>query len=215
MKALLVGEYREGKLLNSTYETVAFAEKLGAESAMFVVGSEGALPKFNGTVYLADAGKHGDFNPDVHKQLLLEVVTREQPDYIVLSHSSYGWDLAPRIALALKAAQVSEVVDVVDGTLVVPACNAKLRRNVQPKSAVTVVTLQAGAFGLEGEPSGTPKLEKVEQDVTGELEFCGYEAAEKGGVDLTKAKIIVSAGRGIGKPENLALVADLAKALGG
>jgi electron transfer flavoprotein alpha subunit len=38
---------------------------------------------------------------------------------------------------------------------------------------------------------------------------------EQGGVDLSKAKIIVSAGRGIGKPENVAIIADLARALGG
>ena len=45
--------------------------------------------------------------------------------------------------------------------------------------------------------------------------FEGYEAAEKGGVDLTKAEVIVSAGRGIGKPDNVPIVAALAKALGG
>lgn len=215
MKALLVGEYREGKLLGCTYETVAFAQKLGAETVMFMVGGDGDLPQFDGTVYLADAEKHGEFSPGAHKQLLLEVVEKEQPDYIVLSHSSYGWDLAPRVALALKAAQASEVVDVVDDALVVPACNAKLRRNVQPKSATTVVTLQAGAFGLDGDPAGTPTVLKVDLDVACGLEFAGYEAAEQTGVDLTKAEIIVSAGRGIGKPENLEIVSQLAEALGG
>jgi electron transfer flavoprotein alpha subunit len=78
-----------------------------------------------------------------------------------------------------------------------------------------VVTLQAGAFGLDGEPEGQPTVVKLEQATGSDVEFCGYEAVEKTGVDLTKAKIIVSAGRGIGKPENLALVADLAKAIGG
>ncbi len=38
---------------------------------------------------------------------------------------------------------------------------------------------------------------------------------EPGGVDLGKAEIIVSAGRGIGKPENVEIVADLAQKLGG
>ena len=215
MKALLIGEYREGRLLGSTYETVAFAQKLGAETALFLVGSDSCLPRYNGTVYLADAAKYGEFNPALHKQLLLEVVKQVQPDYIVLPHSSYGWDLAPRVALALGAAQVSEVVDVADGSLVVPVCNAKLRRDVKAKSAVTVVTLQSGAFGLENDPEGSPVVEKIDSPAGGDLEFCGYEAAEKTGVDLTKAKVIVSAGRGIGKPENLSLVADLAKAIGG
>jgi electron transfer flavoprotein alpha subunit len=173
MKALLVGEYREGKLLDSTYELVAFAKELGAEASMFLVGSEASLPRYDGTVYLADAAKHGEFNPGAHKQLLLEVIEKEKPDYVVLSHSSYGWDLAPRVALALKAAQVSEVVGVAGGSLVVPVCNAKLRRQVKPKTATTVVTLQAGAFGLPDEPAGTPVVEKVDADAAGGLEFAG------------------------------------------
>lgn len=215
MKALLVGEYREGNLLGSTYELVAFAEKLGAQAALFLVGRENDLPCFNGTVYLADAGKHGEFSPEAHKQLLLGVIKKENPDIVVLSHSSYGWDLAPRLALALKAAQVSEVVDYRDGAFVVPVCNAKLRRSVRPKTPVSVVTLQNGAFTLGVEPSGTPAPERIDSDTPGNLQFVGYEVAEKGEVDLTKAEVIVSAGRGIGKPENLQMIVQLAKAMGG
>jgi electron transfer flavoprotein alpha subunit len=215
MKALLVGEYRQGKLLGSTYETLVFAQKLGAEAAMFVVGSEGDLPKFAGRLYLADAAVCGEYNPEAHKALLLEVIAKESPDLVVLCHSSYGWDLAPRLAAALKAAQVSEVVDFRDGAFIVPACNAKLRRQVRPKSAVAVVTLQSGAFGLAGEPEGQPVVEKIEAPAAGSVEFIGYEAAEKGAVDLTRAEVIVSAGRGIGKPENVEVIAKLARALGG
>ena len=156
MKILLVAEYRDGKLLGSVNELIAFAVKMGAESAMFLVGSDSALPAYSGILYLADAAACGEFNPDVHKQLLLDVATREQPDMIAFSHSSYGWDLAPRIACALKAAQVSEVVDVEGGALIVPVCNAKLRRTVTPKTSQTVVTLQAGAFGLTDVPTGSP-----------------------------------------------------------
>ena len=215
MKALLVGEYRDGKLLSSTYELVAFAEKIGADSAMFLVGSESGLPQYNGILYFADISKYSEFNPAAHKQLLLDVIAKEQPEMIVFSHSSYGWDLAPRVALALKAAQVSEVINVVDGNLVVPTCNSKLRRDVKSKTAQTVVTLQGGAFGLSGEPSGAPTVVKVETDTAAQVEFAGYEALEKGGVDLSKAEMIVSAGRGIGKPDNIEMVANLAQALGG
>jgi electron transfer flavoprotein alpha subunit len=215
VKILLVAEFRDGKLLNSTYELVAFAQKLGADSAMFLVGSDSALPKYDGTLYLADAGKYSDFNPAVHKQLLLDVIAKEQPELIVFSHSSYGWDLAPRLAIALNAAQISEVIDAVDGTYVVPSCNSKLRRDVQSKTTQTVVTLQGGAFGLSSEPCGTPTVEKIATETAPQVQFGGYEAVEKGGVDLTKADIIVSAGRGIGKPENLAMIAQLAEALGG
>jgi len=215
MKALLVAEYRDGKLLNNSYELVAFARQLGAESVMFLVGSEAALPRFDGPLYLADAGKYGEFNPAVHKQLLLDVIDAEQPDYVVFAHSSYGWDLAPRISLALGAAQLSEVVDVVDGAPVLPVCNAKLRRQVEVKTPRTVVTLQAGAFGSSDEPVGTPTVKPVETAAAAQLEFGGYEEAESGGVDLSRADVIVSAGRGIGKPENLEIIKDLARALNG
>lgn len=215
MKILLIAEYREGKLLGCTSELIAFAEKLGSESAMFLVGSEDALPKFQGKVYLADVATCGEFNPDGHKQLLLEVIAKEQPEMIVFSHSSYGWDLAPRIAFALKAAQFSEVVDVIDGVPVLPVCNSKLLRKVASKSAVTVLTLQAGAFSLADEPTGTPLIVKIGPATSDKLVFGGYEQAEKGGADLTKAEVIVSAGRGIGKPENIEVIAKLAQALKG
>ena len=215
MKALLVGEFREGRLLDSTYELVAFTRQLGAEAALFVVGDEGQLPRFEGRLYLADAATVGEYNPAAHKELLLEVIAKEQPDTVVFSHSSYGWDLAPRVAAALQAAQVSEVVAVEGDAFVVPACNAKLRRRVQPKTAVRVVTLQPGAFSPEAEPAGTPQVEKLTGEASGTYAFLGYEAVEKGGVDLTKAPIIVSGGRGIGKPENLEMIAQLAQAIGG
>jgi electron transfer flavoprotein alpha subunit len=46
------------------------------------------------------------------------------------------------------------------------------------------------------------------------LEFLGYEEVERGGVDLSKADVIVSAGRGVGLKENIEVVASLARALG-
>ncbi|MGB5232142.1 MAG: electron transfer flavoprotein subunit alpha/FixB family protein [Desulfoprunum sp.] len=215
MKTLLVAEYREGKLQGGVYDLVAFAQKVGSESAMFLVGSDSELPKFAGTLYLADVAACGEYNPDVHKQLVLETIGKVKPDMVVFCHSSYGWDLAPRVAHALKAGQVSEVVDFVDGLPVVPVCNSKLRRKVAVKSGVTVLTLQAGAFSLADDPAGTPTVEKIGTGATGKIELTGYEYAEKGGVDLTKASVIVSAGRGIGKPENIAIVAALAKSLKG
>ena len=215
MKTLLIAEYRQGQVLDSYSELMAFSETLGAESSMFMVGESENLPKFQGKLYLADSKKYGEYNPAVHKQLLLGVIEDEQPDMVVFCHSSYGWDLAPRIAVSLKAAQISEVVGVDDGALIVPACNAKLRRTLISNSTITVVTLQAGAFSLAEPADGSPEVTQVSGDYQGLVKLLGYEAAEQGGVDLTKSDVIVSAGRGIGKPENVDMVAGLAKALGG
>jgi electron transfer flavoprotein alpha subunit len=214
MKALLIGEYRDGKLLDSTNELFGFAGQLGAETAMLLVGSETGLPAYGGSLYLADATVCGEYNPDLHKQLILEVVQKENPDYIVFLHSSYGWDLAPRVAASLRIAQVSEIVALADGGFEVGCCNAKMRRTVKPATAQVVLTIQAGAFPVL-QPGGTPAVHKLTATGAGALEFVGYEAAEQKDVDLGKAEIIVSAGRGIGKKDNVPVIRALAKALGG
>jgi electron transfer flavoprotein alpha subunit len=214
MKTLLIGEQREGKLLETTYELVGFASQLGAESALFLVGNESQLPAYSGTIYLADACSCGEYNPSLHKELILQVIEKENPDCIVFSHSSYGWDLAPRVAAALKSAQISEVVAAADGGFEVGCCNAKMRRTVTTTTARTVLTLQAGAFPMVKQ-DGTPQVHKVAAAAPGGVEFVGYEPAEAKDVDLAKAEIIVTAGRGIGKKENVPVIQALAKALGG
>lgn len=214
MKTLLIGEYREGNLLDASYELFGYAGQVGAETVLFLVGSETQLPSFGGTLYLADVAACGEYNPDLHKQLVLEAVQRENPDQVVFLHSSYGWDLAPRVAASLGVAQVSEVVAIQDGGFEVGCCNGKMRRSVKPATGRSVVTIQAGAFPAV-QPGGSPQVVKLSSAATVAMEFLGYEAAEEKGVDLAKAEVIVSAGRGVGKKDNVPVIAALAKALGG
>ena len=215
-KALLVCETRQGKLIDSTYELLAFANTLGVESALFMIGTQEQASEFSGRVYLVETGKVGEYDPDLHKTLVLEAMDKEQADYVILIHSSYGWDLAPRLAAALKSAQVSEIVGVAEDGFEVPACNGKMRRLVKPKTSRAVLTIQAGAFPHQGVTRGTPEMVRLEPaENSPRVEFLGYEAAEKKEVDLAKAVVIVSAGRGVGKKENVPVIAALARAFGG
>jgi electron transfer flavoprotein alpha subunit len=214
MKTLLIGEYRDGRLLDSSYELFGFAEQLGAETAMLLVGSASQLPACGGTLYLAEAATCGEYNPDLHKKLILDVAAQENPDYIVFVHSSYGWDLAPRVAAALKRAQVSEITAIVPGGFEVGCCNAKMRRTVTPATTQAVLTIQSGTFPVL-QPGGTPQIRQISAEGSQSIEFIGYEPAEAKAVDLAKAEVIVSAGRGVGKKDNIPVIAALAKALGG
>lgn len=216
MKALLVAEYREGKLLESIYELGAFADNVNAEKVVFAVGNKNDLPALGSSVktYLADSGKYTEYNPELHRDLLIKVIDIEKPDYIVFAHSSYGWDLAPRISAKLKVSQFSEVVAVENGAFIMPFCNNKLRKVYKSNSKPLVLTLQGGAFQAL-KPSEKGSVEMVDIDVASNYQFKGYEEAEKKDVDLTKAQIIVSAGRGIGKKDNVVIIESLAKALGG
>lgn len=213
MKLLLVGECRDGRLAAETAELFGFAARIDAEVSMALVGLTDDLPVFDGRLYLADLETYGEYRPDVHKRLLLDTIQREQPDTVVFLHSSYGWDMAPRLAAALQSAQVSGVVGLDDDGYVVESCNGKMRRTVRPQTPVAVLTLQAGAFEAV-ETNGTPEVIAIETSPESAIEFVGCRQPEAG-VDLTRAEVIVSAGRGVGSAEQIALVEALASALGG
>lgn len=213
MKALLIGEYKQGKLEESTYELVGFAKQFGIDNVMFLAAKDDVNLKYDSKVYIADADKYKEYNPDIHTKLIEEVAKKENPDYIIFSHSSYGWDMAFRLAVKLKVAPISEVVGYNNGTFVVPCCNSKFRRDVKPKTQKAVITLQGGAFAPVAE--GTPQIEKIDAEgIEPSVEFIDYEMPPKKGVDLTKAEIIVSVGRGVGKKENIELEKELAQTLG-
>ncbi|MCA1927724.1 MAG: electron transfer flavoprotein subunit alpha/FixB family protein [Calditerrivibrio sp.] len=216
MKTLLVAEYRENKLLESIYECYGFTKQFASDIVVFGVGISSDLPQFDRNVkfYFADSSKYGEYNPDFHKSLLIKVIEKEKPEIVIFSHSSFGWDLAPRISALLKAPMLTEVVEYKDGTFVMPLCNNKLRRVAKTSGSQIVITLQGGA-GQSEKGSVTPELVDIDADVVSKYNFVGYEEAEKKDVDLTKANIIVSAGRGVGKKENISIVESLANALGG
>lgn len=213
MNLLLVGECRDRRLAAETGELFGFAARMDAEVSMVLVGSANDLPAFDGRLYLADLETYGEFRPDAHKRLVLAAIEREQPDAVVLLHSSYGWDMAPRLAAALQSAQVSGVVGLDNGGYVVESCNGKMRRTVRPQTPVAVLTLQAGAFKSPA-MSGQPEVIVIEASSESAIEFVGCCQPEAG-VDLTRAEVIVSAGRGVGNTEQVALVEALALALGG
>ncbi|PJA16180.1 MAG: electron transfer flavoprotein subunit alpha/FixB family protein [Elusimicrobia bacterium CG_4_10_14_0_2_um_filter_56_8] len=216
MKSLLVFEYRRGKLTEANLELFSFAAALGAETAGFLVGRESLLPAFSGKLYLADIALCKDYNPELHAGLILQAAQKENADNIVFIHSSYGWDLAPRVAAKLKAAQISEITGIIEGKFETGCCNGKMRRLVQPTTPKAVLTIQEGAFTFTGKAEGIPVVEKTEATAPAPgLEFAGYEEPEKREVDLSKAEVIVSAGRGIGKKDNVPAIAELAKALNG
>ncbi len=217
MKCVLVMHSRQGQLPESSYELFTCAEQIGAEQVLVFIGPRAALPPFAGRVYLLDSEVWGEFNPGAHCQAIAEIVRSEQPQLVVLEHSSFGWDLAPRLAASLDAAQISEVVAISADGYEVPCCNAKLRRVLAPATPLCVITVQSGAFDAASPLVGAvAQISEVAPPPQGGKEkFVAYEEAEAASVDLGKAEVVVSAGRGMGKAENIELVARLAAALGG
>lgn len=213
MKLLLAGECRDGRLAREVDGLFGFAARLDAGVAMVLVGSADDLPAFEGTLYLAEHETYGEYAPDLHKLLVLEAVKRESPDAVVFLHSSWGWDLAPRVAAAMGVALVSGVTALDERGYVVESCNGKMMRTVTPQTSPAVLTLQPGAFGSE-RTVGRPRVIAIDAEGEPKVESLGFSSPETG-IDLSRAGVIVSAGRGVGSEVHIELIRKLAGVLGG
>jgi electron transfer flavoprotein alpha subunit len=215
VRALLICECRDGVLQDTWRELVTFAGLLNVDTALFLVGTRERVPCVDGRVYLSDSAKYGEYDPEVHTHLVRAALAAERADYIIFLHSSYGWDLAPRVAAALGIAQISAVLAVTDHGFEVGCCGGKMRRCVRPLGYPAVVTIEPGTFAPVDAPEGSPQITEIGVEAARAIDFLGYEAATARDVDLAAADVIVSAGRGIGKEENVALIRSLAEALDG
>ena len=92
----------------------------------------------------------------------------------------------------------------------------KINTNISAEGLV-LISFQSGAFRADSIESGSATARTVDVDLSSVPTSIrpGERFKEsKGGVDLTRAEVVVSVGRGIGKEENIPLVEDLKEALG-
>ena len=99
-----------------------------------------------------------------------------------------------------------------------PVYGGKARARVRARGARAIVTIQSGAF----EPA--PENGKVGEVVHGEARmpaesdrkrFVEFVEAPVSDVDITQSDVVVSVGRGIGDPDSIPMVEELARAMGG
>jgi electron transfer flavoprotein alpha subunit len=229
---LIVAEIQKGAVREATLELVSFATRLsqasGREVNSLVLGSgvdavaQELSSKGGGAVLLADHESLANYSVDAHDKAVRAAIEKVQPDLILLSNTPIGWDLAPRLAAGLDAAFVSDCFDVgAEGDSLVfkrRVFNGKLDAELVAESLPVVATMQPGATAaFEGSAEGSVTPLEVAIDA-GELRarFVETKQAEATGVDLTKADVIVSGGRGVGAPEKFPeVIQPLADALGG
>jgi len=128
--------------------TGAFADKLGVDKAMVLVGKESETPRINGTVYLADAARYGECNPELHKRIVLEAVKRLIPTTSFSCIPPTGGP-APRVSAALKVGQISRLPAAIrensKSASAMPSCVGRHIETVK-----MVLTIQSGASLLSG-----------------------------------------------------------------
>ncbi len=150
---------------------------------------------------------------------LLGVVS---PRVVLIGHTSQGYDLGPGFAATEDLPLVANCVDVrLDGSSLV-ATRRLLNEKVQGEFEVSsdrpfIVTMRPGAVP-PAEPAGGGKIAtpSVSMDSAKlRTRFLRLEEPEVQDIDLGSADVIVAAGRGIQKKENLALIEEFAASVGG
>jgi electron transfer flavoprotein alpha subunit len=236
MKILVITEQRQGKCNNASFETLAAAEKIAKETGgavtAVVIGknisnlAEDIAAKNVSEVLLTEHDLLESYTPDGYCVVLKQVIASVKPDFVLFPHTYQVRDFAPKLAAQLGKGMIGDCIDYrhENGKLIF------VRQMFQGKTVADVtfdgeapwfVSFQAGAFRadlLTSHASGKAPINNVAIDLnSGQIRTKPLELFKeaKSSVDLTQAAIIVSVGRGIKAPENIAQAEAVAKAIGG
>lgn len=236
MKIIVITEQRQGKWNNTSFEALAAAQKIAAEtsstvSAVTVGKGVAALArelaaKNVAEVLLVEHDLLESYTPDGYCIALKQMIEAAKPDLVLFPHTYQVRDFAPKLAAMLGKGMIGDCIGYRNegGKLVF------VRQMFQGKTAADVTfqsgspwfaSFQAGSFRSDlvaPHPSGKAPVNtvtvelKTEQIRTKPLDL--FKEA-KSAVDLTQAPLIVAIGRGIKAPENIPQAEAVAKALGG
>jgi electron transfer flavoprotein alpha subunit len=218
VSVLVVAEQRENEFRKVTFECLSLGRRLvqslGGELVTVVLGSGMAekIPSLGlygaGKVLTLDHPDLADYDGRSYAKILEQVLKAEQPKVVLLSHSSQGKDLAPRLSALSAVAYLPDVIEVeVEGGKVQarrPMYAGKLHAWVQSSGNQAILSLRPNVFTAE--KLATPSSVSVEAlNFRMETPQAKVQALLKGAekkVDLTEAEIIVSGGRGMKEPKN-------------
>ena len=162
----------------------------------------------------------GEFSVEKYKAALLKSIEKSDSDIVLIGSTKQGKEIAARIAAALGVGCMSDCnrINYIDDEIIVEKLTyggSTIARETSTSNPTIITVL----------PRSFDKLEPQER--TGEIIELSYKAPEtkvkvlerrekpKGGQDLDNANIIISAGRGFKKKEDLKLLEELSEALDG
>ncbi len=159
-------------------------------------------------------------NAEVVRKALLNVIPAGA--IVLAPHNTFGMDLAPGLSVKMNAAYAADIVDFggVEGSAL-KASRQELGGAVSTHVVVdissgAVITIRPGSFAaVEGKTASGSVVDKSGSvgDLSAKRKFLEIVQAEVGDVDITKADVLVSIGRGIEEQENIEIAEELAKAM--
>ncbi len=182
------------------------------------------LSRYADEVLVVESPVFEEYHPDVLATLVEDACRETDPDLILLGHTLQGMDLAPRLALRLEAWLVTNCLDVVvarGGRELVcerPVHRGRLRARLRLSEFPAVITLQpGGAVSPQERNRGEVRSLGFEPPTELSMTITGVIGPDTTSfdVDITRADVVVAAGRGIGEPDAFVMIEELAEALGG
>jgi len=210
-KILVVAELADGKVRKSTHSAITFAKKVGAPFSILVLGANAKAAAAEVTGFGADkvlAVESADLANYVCERFAPTVAAVAKSggfDVVVITASSYGKDLAPRVAAKLGAGYATDISAVKSEGGKLSYKRPMYAGNAYGWCEITtplqVVSVRQSEL-VAAEPSGgTSGIESVAMTAAdpaaAHAQFVNMEASSSTRPDLGEAKIIVSGGRAL------------------
>jgi electron transfer flavoprotein alpha subunit len=220
MAVLLIAEHDNKSLKDATIKSMTAAKALGGPVDILVAGHNAKgvaeqAAKIAGAskVLLVDDALYAHQLAENMAALIVEMAGKYNA--ILSPASTSGKNFMPRVAAALDAAQISEIVSV-DGpeTFTRPIYAGNAMQQVQaPSGAKMVITVRSTTFKA-AELNGSAPIETVGAAKNAGLsEFVKDELSKSERPELAAAKVVVSGGRGMQSGENFHLLDKIADRL--
>jgi electron transfer flavoprotein alpha subunit len=232
-KIFVLTEHRQGLVRDITYEMLTkareLAEKTNSELNAVILGKDvkehaKVLAEYAKNVLLVQDARLENFNSEAYKRIMSKLITEHKPLLVMIGHTSYGVDMAPRLATALNLPLATDCIDLEFEnealTVTRQMFGGKVNvKSVARKAETYLVTVRQATFTprkpatpLGGQVTEVPS--PLTEEIT-EKRFIQYVLPPLGGVDITAAEKLVGVGRGIKDVANMPIVEELAKTLGG
>jgi electron transfer flavoprotein alpha subunit len=227
VSTLVFLEHHGDELQKDSLGVLGKAAQLGGEVSALIAGSgiEGLAARAGkygaAKVYVADDPALEAPLSQPRVDVIADLVGKHGFDTVLFGATVLTADIAAGLAARLDAGLNWDLVDLSeqDGKLVGkrPALDDSVYVDVGWKSEPRLALIRTGTFDpVEGR--GEASVEKVDvalEDFSTQAKMIEQAHEESEGPSIEDADVIVAGGRGLGGPENFALVEELAKALGG
>jgi len=229
-------EQRDNHIQNVSLELIGkgkeLAEKRNTDVTAVIVGKgvsslTATLSHYGAdNVIVIEDDRLERYMTEPYTKALFEVVQAKKPEIMLFGATSIGRDLAPRVSARVHTGLTADCtgleIDEETGHLLMtrPAFGGNIMATIICKEfRPQMATVRPGVMQkLDEDKSKQSKVEnfKVDfKDTDFNVEILEEVVETKKKIKIEDAKILVSAGRGFGSKENIALADELAKAVGG